>query len=109
MVTTGGAAEGARFQLMTAGGQPSLASGSSQKLFVHQSTVNCGVLVMATDTQAASLGDPAAICTLESGVVSCSAPTKGFDTLYNCGAYLYLGKATWTQSGCLKINFKMSA
>ncbi|KAK0736063.1 hypothetical protein B0T21DRAFT_173459 [Apiosordaria backusii] len=89
------------------GGQPWVASNHSVKLHLHQSSALVGVLYMETAAAAATYGDPAVTCSVgENGLMSCTAPAKGFDTIWNCGAYLHLAKSTWSQAGCVMPNFR---
>ena len=96
-----------KFLALTAGGQVALASDPTQKLYLRGPTVSYGVLWFEADAAAAST-DKAVTCTLAGDVVSCSAPSVGFNTLFQCGAYLYLGKSTWTQAGCTSVKFQLS-
>lgn len=93
---------GVVFNIPTDGGQPSLASDAMQKLFVHASSALVGVLYVESVPTAVAYGDVAVDCTpdMVTGFVTCTAPTKGFDTLFQCGAYIYLATATWASSGC---------
>ncbi|KAK4035343.1 hypothetical protein C8A01DRAFT_48439 [Parachaetomium inaequale] len=106
--TNAGVSAATRFNLLTAGGQPSLDSDPTAKLFLHQSSSAVGVLYFERDAAAAGFNDLAVTCTLVSGVVSCSTPSRGFDTLFSCGAYLYMAKSTWSQSGCTAVKFRMT-
>jgi hypothetical protein len=107
--TTVGVSAAQRFNVLTAGGQPSLVSDPNVKLFLRLSNAVVGVLYFETDAAAAVSNEPAVTCTLASGVVSCSAPSRGFDTLFNCGAYLYMAKSNWAQAGCTAVRFRMSS
>ena len=91
---------------LTAGGQVALASDRTQKMYVRTPTINYGVLWFQADTAAGST-DKVVTCTV-GDVVSCSVPSAGFDTLFNCGAYIYLGKSTWVQSGCIVVKPQLS-
>ncbi|KAL2130449.1 hypothetical protein VTI74DRAFT_6378 [Chaetomium olivicolor] len=96
------------FNVPAEAGQPSPANDPSLKMFLHNPSVAIGVLYFETETAAAAANDPAVICTLVSGVVSCTAPSKGFDTIFICGAYNYLAKSTFNQNGCSPIKWKLS-
>jgi hypothetical protein len=93
--------------VLTAGGKVALASDRTQKMYVRTPTVNYGVLWFQADAAAGST-DKVVTCTLAGDVVSCNAPTTTFDTLFNCGAYIYLGKSTWVQSGCMIVKPQLS-
>jgi hypothetical protein len=93
--------------VLTAGGQVALASDPTQKMYVRTPTVNYGVLWFQADAAAGST-DKVVTCTLAGDVVSCNAPSTTLDTLFNCGAYIYLGKATWVQAGCIIVKPQLS-
>lgn len=93
--------------VLTAGGQVALASDRAQKMYVRTPTVNYGVLWFQADA-AAGPTDKVVTCTLAGDVVSCNAPSTPFDTLFSCGAYIYLGRSTWVQSGCTIVKPQLS-
>jgi hypothetical protein len=93
--------------VLTAGGQVALASDPTQKMYVRTPTINYGVLWFQADGAVGST-DKVVTCTLAGDMVSCNAPSTTFDTLYNCGAYIYLGKATWVQPGCIIVKPQLS-
>ncbi|KAB5515139.1 hypothetical protein GE09DRAFT_1231585 [Coniochaeta sp. 2T2.1] len=100
-----GAGAAADFYLPSGGGAVSLLANPSVQMYVHTATTLYGVLFLETAAQAGAI-DAAVTCVMGSdGAVSCSAPSKGFDTIFSCGAYMYLGKATWNQAGCIKVNW----
>ncbi len=103
----GGTNTGTKFVALTAGGQVALASDLTQKLYVHTPSANYGVLYFETDSAAGST-DKVVSCSIANDVVSCSALSTSYDTIFQCGAYLYLGKSTWVQSGCTIVKFQLS-
>jgi hypothetical protein len=103
-----GATAGAGFSLPPGGGAVSLLSNPSVKMYVHSSSVQYGVLYFETAAQAGTV-DPAVTCAVDSnGLISCSAPSKGYNTIWSCGAYMYLGLQTWSQAGCIAVNWKFA-
>ena len=93
--------------VLTAGGQVALASDRTQKMYVRTPTVNYGVLWFQADAAAGST-DKVVTCALAGDVVSCNAPSTAFDTLFRCRAYIYLGRPTWIQLGCIIVKPQLS-
>ena len=100
---------GTKLVALTAGGQVTVASSPTQKLYVHLGSSQYGVFLFETDATAASAGDKAVTCSLAGDAVSCSAPSVGFDTMFQCGSYFYMAKSTWGQAGCTLVKFQLSA
>ncbi len=100
---------GTKLVALTAGGQVTVASSPTQKLYVHLGSSQYGVFLFETDAAAASAGDKAVTCSLAGDAVSCSAPSVGFDTMFQCGSYFYMAKSTWGQAGCTLVKFQLSA
>ncbi|KAK0666984.1 hypothetical protein QBC41DRAFT_374988 [Cercophora samala] len=103
-----GAAVGAQFGFAPSG-QPWLASNPDVKLYSTQTSSVVGALYMETAAQAAGKGDVAVTCNVdENGVMSCGIPSREFTKVFSCGAYLYIAKASWAQSGCVAVDFRIA-
>ncbi|KAK4653788.1 hypothetical protein QC762_510035 [Podospora pseudocomata] len=101
-----GAAVAADFGF-TSSGQPWLVSNPDIKLYSTQTSAQVGVLYVETDAQAASKGDPIVTCNVDgNGIMSCGIPERGFGAVFSCGAYLYVARPTWSQSGCTAVTFR---
>ncbi|KAK5662276.1 hypothetical protein OQA88_8182 [Cercophora sp. LCS_1] len=104
-----GVSVGAKFNLPTPSGQPTLNSNPSMKWILRSASSHVGVLGLGTDETVTTRGDIPVTCNVdENGVVTCTAPSKGFTRMWNCGAYMYLSSPNWAQGGCTEITFKMS-
>lgn len=93
------------------GGQASLLSDPSLKLYVHQSSGSVGVLYVENRRRCyrrRRSGRDLRVRQRRPGE-TCAAPSKGFDTIFSCGAYMYLGKSTWKQDGCIVVEWKFSS
>lgn len=85
---------------------PTPTTNLSFKTIVRTPTINYGGLYLANTLSGTNL---AVTCTNTAGIVSCVSLNGAFDSIFSCGAYMYLGKATWAQAGCTKVNFRISA
>lgn len=100
--------QGVDISVATAGGQPWLTSNPEAKLYLRGPSSLVGVLSFETDAQAAASNDPAVTCSIAAdGRLSCQSPSTGFDTIFRCGAYLYLAKPGFPQSGCEAVDLYM--
>ncbi|KAM7186951.1 hypothetical protein V8F20_011180 [Naviculisporaceae sp. PSN 640] len=101
---------GNKFAVAVGGGQPWLPNNPTVKMFLHSSSSTVGVLYFETDAQAAASGDPAVSCSVNSadGYLSCLSSTGQHSAVYQCGAYVYLAIPNLSQTGCTKLNLKLS-
>ncbi|KAM7213568.1 hypothetical protein V8F06_011065 [Rhypophila decipiens] len=88
--------------------QLALASDPSVKIVSRQTSSTFGVLAFENDADAAAASNPAVTCTNTGGNVACALPGRGFDTVFSCGAYLYIARASWPQAGCYIVTFNVS-
>ncbi len=99
---------GATLEVVTATGRVNLVGQPSITLWVRTPTVNYGVLWFQA-ASGATASDQAVTCFPDSsGSLTCAATGGAFNTVFSCGAYMYLGRSTWTQAGCTKVTFKLS-
>lgn len=102
---------GTAISFATAGGQqPWLPGQPNVKLFVHSANAQVGVLYFETDAQALTYGDSPVVCGMDvAGTVTCQIPAKGFSTMLQCGAYVYLSAPSFTQASCTLITLDMAS
>lgn len=110
VISGSGVVQADRFNLITAGGQPSLALNNDRKLFLHASSSRIGSLYVETDAQAASTNDKPIICKVNGDLVTCTEPSMGTTRLMQCGEYISMISADWNVASSCSVlaGFKMS-
>jgi hypothetical protein len=105
-----GGQAGTDLGIVYGGGRPFLASDPTMKFVVSSPTARYGVLYLATDAQVATYSNfhPVTCSIGSDGFWVCTTTfSSTFNTIYSCGAYMYLGQATWVQAGCTAVRFKL--
>ncbi|KAK3984283.1 hypothetical protein QBC44DRAFT_385887 [Cladorrhinum sp. PSN332] len=103
----GNTGSGARLQVVSSSGRVSLANKPSDTLWVRTPTVNYGVLWFQPPSGATGTDQEVTCMPDNQGVLSCATANGVFNTVFSCGAYMYLGRPTWVQSGCTKVSFTL--
>lgn len=109
--TTGAGVSAATRYVISPGGGPISPAGKEHiKLYIPRDSRTSGRVTWLADSVAQRGGSSLVTCTLDAGLVSCTAPGKGFDRMYNCGLFFYMATPNWTEGGpgCRPIKFRMS-
>ncbi|KAM7191772.1 hypothetical protein V8F33_008739 [Rhypophila sp. PSN 637] len=98
---------GAKMQVISSSGRVSLVDKPNDTLWVRTPTANYGALWFQQTTGASSTDQPVTCKPDNAGTLSCATENGQFNTIFSCGAYMYLGRPTWVQSGCTKVVFTL--
>ncbi|KAM7212827.1 hypothetical protein V8F06_011773, partial [Rhypophila decipiens] len=98
---------GAKIQVISSSGRVSLVDKPNDTLWVRTPAASYGVLWFQQTPGATGTDLPVTCKPDNAGTLSCATENGQFNTIFSCGAYMYLGKPTWVQAGCTKVVFTL--
>ena len=90
------------------GGVPYLSGQPTVQLYLYDGNPGYSMFAFLTPAQASAV-NTVVTCTvsISTGFLNCLSP-KGYTTIFQCGAYMFMSAPDWNSSGCTAINLKLS-